>query len=256
VRIRTVEFDDASSSAFSIDSRFAFLSSSSAQPLVEREEAMARVHKLLARAIIAAGVLSAATGTFASSAGARTIIDEWSTVKAPAPPQLKAVTIEPKTTALLVLDLVKQTCNAKRRPRCLDSLPKVQKLLAGAREKGVTIVYSLVPGATSADIAKELKPIGGEPTVTAGPDKFLGTNLDKLLKDKGIKTVITVGTSAHGAVLYTASGASLRGYHVIIPVDGMSAENTYAEQYTAWHMVHAPVVSKNVTLTRIDMIGY
>ena len=33
-----------------------------------------------------------------------------------------------------------------------------------------------------------------------------------MLKDKGIKTVIVVGTAANGAVLYTGSGAALRGY--------------------------------------------
>jgi ribosomal protein L5 len=39
-------------------------------------------------------------------------------------------------------------------------------------------------------------------------------------------------------------------------VDGMSAENTYAEQYTAWHLVNAPRVGAQVTLTRIDMIRF
>ena len=52
-------------------------------------------------------------------ASAQTIIDEWSTVQAPKPPELKPVTIEAQGTALLVLDFVSQTCNAERRPRCL-----------------------------------------------------------------------------------------------------------------------------------------
>lgn len=217
---------------------------------------MTRHSGFLARTIIAAGLLAVATGFSAISAQAQTIIDEWATVKVPPPPALKAVTVEPKTTALLVLDLVKQTCNADRRPRCLASLPKVQKLLAAARANHVTVVYSLVVGSKVADIEKGLEPRKGEPVVTAGPDKFIGTRLDKILKEKGIKTVVVVGTSAQGAVLYTASGASLRGFHVVIPVDGMSAENTYAEQYTAWNMANAPVVSKNVTLTKIDLIKY
>ena len=54
-------------------------------------------------------------------------------------------------------------------------------------------------------------------------DKFLGTDLEKILKDKGIATVIIVGTAAHGAVLYTGSGAAMRGMNVIVPVDGMSS---------------------------------
>jgi len=186
----------------------------------------------------------------------QTIIDEWNTVKVPPAPELKPVKIDPKVTALLMLDFNKQTCNAERRPRCIASIPKVQKLLTEARTKGVSVIHSVSAGAALADIAKELAPLPGEPVVSSGPDKFLGTDLEKILKEKGIKTVIAVGTASHGAVLYTASGAALRGMQVIVPVDGISAEITYAEQYTAWHLLNAPRISTLVTLTKIDLIGY
>jgi nicotinamidase-related amidase len=186
----------------------------------------------------------------------QTIIDEWNTVKVPPAPELKTVKIDPKVTALLMLDFNKQTCNAERRPRCIASIPKVQKLLTEARAKGVPVIHSVGSGAAVADIAKELAPLEGEPVVSSGPDKFLGTDLEKILKEKGVKTVIAVGTASHGAVLYTASGAALRGMQVIVPVDGVSADNTYAEQYVAWHLLNAPRISTLVTLTKIDLIGY
>ena len=191
---------------------------------------------------------------FQMPASAQTIVDTWDAVKAPAAPELKSVILDSKATALLLLDFNKQTCNAERRPRCIASIPKVQELLEEARSKGFTIIYSLSAGATSTDIARELAPRKGEPVVTAGPDKFMGTDLEKILMDKGIKTVIVTGTAAHGAVLYTASGAAFRGMQVILPVDGMSAENTYSEQYTAWHLANAPRVSSKVILTKIDLI--
>ena len=191
-----------------------------------------------------------------TSGFSQTIVDEWNTVKVPPAPELKPVKIDPKATALLMLDFNKQTCNAERRPRCIASIPKVQKLLTEARAKGVSVIHSVSTGAAVADIAKELAPSAGEPVVSSGPDKFLGTDLEKILKEKGIKTVIAVGTASHGAVLYTASGAALRGMQVIVPVDGVSAEITYAEQYTAWHLLNAPRISTLVTLTKIDLIGY
>jgi nicotinamidase-related amidase len=195
---------------------------------------------------------------FCRPASAQNIVEEWNTVKAPPAPELKSVTVDPKVTALLLLDFNKQTCNADKRPRCIASLPKVQKLLTEARANGVYIVYSISSGATVADIAKELAPLGKgqEPIVTAGPDKFLGTDLEKILKGKGITTVIVTGTAAHGAVMYTASEAAFRGMQVIVPVDGMSAESIYAEQYVAWNMVNAPRVSNQSALTKIDMIKY
>ncbi|HWX76273.1 MAG TPA: cysteine hydrolase [Candidatus Acidoferrales bacterium] len=189
-----------------------------------------------------------------SLAQTKTIIDEWATVQAPKPPELKPVTLDPKITALLVLDFVKQTCNTERRPRCLDSVPKVQTLLKQARAKGVTVIHSTTTAATPADIAKELTPLEGEPIVKASADKFFKTDLEKILSEKGIKTVVVVGTAAQGAVLNTASQAAFRGLQVIIPVDGMSAENTYFEQYTIYHLANAPGVGQQVTLTKIDMI--
>ena len=49
------------------------------------------------------------------------------------------------------------------------------------------------------------------------------TGLQKMLKDKGITTVIPVGVASYGAVLYTGSAAALRGFNVIVPADGMTA---------------------------------
>ena len=188
---------------------------------------------------------------------APTIVDEWDSIKAPPPPALKPVIIRANETALLLLDFNKQTCSEKRL-RCINSLPKLQKLLTEARSKGVPVVYS-VPmgiGAGPGDIAKELAPVAGEPMVVSGMDKFVATNLEQILKEKNVKTVIIAGTSSHGAVLYTASGAVLRGMQVIVPVDGMSADNPYAEQYTAWHLANAPRLANAVTLTKIDLIRY
>jgi nicotinamidase-related amidase len=183
----------------------------------------------------------------------QTIVDEWATVKAPPPPELKPVVIDTKTTALLMLDFVKQICG--KRPRCVASLPKVQHLLTEAREKGVPVIFS-VAGQPITDVLPQVAPNTGEPSVSSGPDKFLNTDLDNILKQKGIKTVIVVGTAAEGAALNTAAEAALRGYKVIVPLDGLSSSSTYAEQYTAWHLANAPRIGAQVTLTRIDMIRY
>jgi nicotinamidase-related amidase len=186
-----------------------------------------------------------------------TIIDEWSNVKAPPAPQLKTVTIDPETTALLMLDLIKQTCSQECRPRCLESLPRVKKLLTAARAKKILIVYSLSPGpALIADTLPEVAPKKNEPFVKSGVEKFFQTNLEHILVKNNMKTLIIVGTAAHCAVLYTASEAVLRGFDVIVPVDGVSAENAYIEQYVAYNFTSAPVISAKVTLTCTDMVNF
>ncbi len=92
-----------------------------------------------------------------------------------------------------------------------------------------------------------------EPHVQSGPDKFRGTDLEKILKDKGIKTVIVAGTASNGAVLFTASGAVFRGLNVIAPVDGMSSIEAIAEYATVLDFMTAPQVSNKTTLTRAEI---
>jgi hypothetical protein len=59
-------------------------------------------------------------------------------------------------------------------------------------------------------------------------------------------------------VLYTSSAAALRGFNVIVPVDGMSAvgQNLYVEQYVAYNFTSAPIVSPKITLTSTDNIKF
>lgn len=214
----------------------------------------ATVHPVAAL-VVAMGML-VLVGFGLGTAYAQTVIDQWTEVKIPPPPELQPVTIKPETTALLLLDFNSQTCNMKNRPRCIASIPVVKKLLADARAKGLTRVYSLSPGAEVKDIATELAPMEGEPVVTSGPDKFLGTDLEKILKEKKIETVIVTGTAAHGAVLYTASGAALRGMNVIVPVDTISAESLFPELYAVWNLANAPRVSAKTVISKAGLLTY
>ena len=206
------------------------------------------------RAVLAiAAIAIAFTATAPSIAGAGSIFDEWDKVKAPPAPLLKPVTVDPKTTALLMLDFMNQNCG--KRDRCVAQVPAVKTLLERARAAKVPVIYSFIANTTAADVLTDLKPEAGEPSVISGPNKFIRTELEKILKDRGITTVIAVGTAANGAVLMTASYAALLGMNVIIPVDGVSGD-AYAEQYTAWHFTSAPGMAARVTLTRSDMIKF
>ncbi len=187
-------------------------------------------------------------------AQAANIMDEWAGMKAPAAPELKPVTVDAKTTALLMLDFMNQNCG--KRPRCLDTIPAMKKLLAQARAAKVPVVYSIIANSTPADVITDVAPLADEPHVLSGPDKFLRTDLEKILKDKGITTVIVVGTASNGAVLYTGSGAAFRGMNVIVPVDGLSAVDPYSDYSTVFTFANAPLLSAKTTLTKSDMIKF
>lgn len=160
----------------------------------------------------------------------QTIIDEWETILAPPAPELKAVSLSPETSALLILDMQTTICKS---PRCLASIPKIRHLLKKARQSDMLVVYSLTRTGNPSEIFAELAPAPDEPIVSSNVDKFYKTNLNKILRVHGINTVLVTGYAANGAVLHTATAAAFRGYRVIVPVDGVSANNPYAEQYTA-----------------------
>lgn len=208
------------------------------------------------RNLIAAAA-AALVMALASPAQAGDIIQEWANVKAPPAPAVKPANVDSKTYALFVIDMVEETCNAQARPRCVETIPAIQKILNDARAKGMPVIYAL--GISGIKILPGLTPKDGEPIVKSGADKFVNTELEKILKDKGITGIIMVGTLAYGGVLHTASQAAFRGFKVVVPVDGMSSQNAntlYSEQYTAWHLANGPGLANNVTLTRIDMIKF
>jgi len=197
---------------------------------------------------------------FAASSSTADILDDWATVKPPPAPELKPVTLEGSTTALLILDMMKANCGA--RPRCVATVPNVKRLHDAARTAGAMVWYSLVGSdgkATPADVIDHgFMPRDGEWARQNGPDKFLGSNLEGKLKARGIKTVIVCGTSFQGVGIGTGSGSAQRGYKVIVPIDCLSSEDPYMEQYAAWHLFKGgpTMITSQVTLTRSTMVKF
>ena len=200
-------------------------------------------------AIVAALIIG-----FTASATAGDILDDWDGVKPPPKPELKAVTLDPSTTALLILDMQKGNCGV--RPRCKATIPNVKRLYDAARASGVMLWYSL--GSLENLVDPGFMPRQGEWQPQNGPDKFLGSNLEEKLKAGGIKRAIVCGTSFQGVSVGTGSGLAQRGYKVIIPIDCLSSEDAYNEQYAAWHMFKGgpAVVTSNTTLTRSTMVKF
>ncbi len=190
----------------------------------------------------------------AMPAAAQTLIEEWPSIAAPPAPALRDVTLDPATTAVLMLDFMPGNCG--RRPRCVASLPRVAPLLAEARRRGALVVHSITANTAVADILPPVAAREGEPWVQAGPNKFLGSQLAEILRERRIRTVVVLGTAAQGAVLHTASHAALTGLEVVLPVDGMSADTAWPEQYVAWHMANAPSIGVRTTLTTAARIAW
>ncbi|MDB5644304.1 MAG: amidase related to nicotinamidase, partial [Hyphomicrobiales bacterium] len=117
-------------------------------------------------------------------------VSEWKDLAFPPAPELKPAKVDAATTALLLLDFTNQTCTVERRPRCAAQVPGLAKLLADARAKNVFVVYSVATaGSDRKDILGPLAARDGDPVLPPlGPDKFINSDFEKMLKDKGIQT--------------------------------------------------------------------
>jgi len=197
------------------------------------------------RMLLAGGALVAAAATAAALTGftaapARSGATASSAAPSPAAPSVPRpvpVTVDPRTTAYLVLDLTTAVCAPN--PACVDSLPAAARLLARARAAGALVVYSKTvhPGDS---VMPQVAPLPSDPLVTASPDKFIGTDLAQILSSHGITTLVLVGTKANGAIMYTSLHANVLGYTVIVAVDGVSADTPYIMHYGLYQLLNQP----------------
>lgn len=210
------------------------------------------------RPLMLAAIVVAAIGAASTAVYAQNILEEWDSVKAPPPPidKIKEFTVDPKKTAVLSLDFNSKRCTPQGRVRCYNILPRVQKVLEQARAKGIFVVHALTSNMKPEDIVASVGPKPGEPVLRGRGDKFSGNDLEKILKDKGIDTVIIMGTSANSAVLYTAFGAVQRGFRPVVPIDTMPADTAYQEQFTIWQIANGSQLNSGAVLTRTELLKF
>lgn len=187
----------------------------------------------------------------------------------PTGPNPVPVTLDPKTVALLVLDMAESPCNAQ--PRCVALVPRVASLLAAARRAGTLVVHSSAdPSGITAPVAQPpflgaVAPIRGEPVLIGGSqDRFFGTLLDQLLRRQKIVTLVLCGWRENGSVLYTAVGATIRNYTVVVADDATSATQDYDIAIGRYQLLtqlnanpnNEPLKNATVTLSRTDLITF
>ena len=95
-------------------------------------------------------------------------------------------------------------------------------------------------------------------------DRFYKTELDEILKAKGITTLILTGWKVSGSVTYTSVGATLRGYTVVVPVDASLDATDYEIAIGQYQILHQnssnaanePLRNRASTLSRTDLITF
>ena len=217
---------------------------------------MSQVRCLLSTSVF---LLAACTGAALAQLAQGTVAK--SAVTMPAPPDPVPVTVKGATTAMLVFDMVDPICLTQ--PKCMETMiPAVTSLLAKVRSAGMFVLYS-TRGPTLSKWLTQVAPAASDPVMqSCAQDRFYNTELDKILKDKGITTLILTGWKVSGSITYTSVGATARGYTVVVPADASLAATDYEiavgifqilNQFDA-NATNEPLKTKASTLSRSDLI--
>jgi nicotinamidase-related amidase len=217
----------------------------------------------LFRTVLMGGLAVALSCGVADAEPANRAAPKMITLQMPATPDPARVALDPKTTALIVLDYVEDIC--AKQPSCKNQmLPAMIPFLARVRKAGLVVAYG-TREQNWTHWLKEVAPAAGDiKVINTAQDRFYNTDLDKTLKAKGIKTLIMVGWKVSGSVTYTSVGAMARDYTVVVPMDTTSAGSDYETIIGFYNVLNSgtanlanePLKSRSVTLSRTDMITF
>ena len=175
-------------------------------------------------------------------------------------PEPKAITVEVKKTALLVLDGSQRWSDPKQ--PCHKLVPGLSKFLEKARKVGMPIIYSISAqskGKPEGEVCTGLGRRLSEPVIYPdGFDKFTNGELEGYLNLYHVDTLIITGYRSNISVLNTATKATRElKYKVVIPIDGMAAKTDYEKEYTLFHFTVLPDQAAQLfSFTTLDMVDF
>lgn len=175
-------------------------------------------------------------------------------------PVPEALKLDPRTTAIAVLDLSVR-CEDPREV-CSKLMQPLGEFLDRARKVAVPILYTISAmalGTPHGDVAKPLKRRESEPILYPDAfDKFMGGELKKELDKWQCRSLVIVGSATNFAVLYTATTAArIFKYDVVVPLDGVNAKRNYEQEYAIHQMTILPASAhKQFKFTKLAMVEF
>ena len=139
-------------------------------------------------------------------------------------------------------------------------VPNIARLCAAARARGVRVIHctavrradglganknarifqymakaepKLIPGSPAAEIVPEVAVMPSDLVLPRihGLSPFQGTELDFVLRNEGVTTIVGVGVSVNVAITNLTFDAVNSGYQVVLPTDAIAGTpRAYAEQ--------------------------
>ncbi|BAB59685.1 isochorismatase [Thermoplasma volcanium GSS1] len=169
--------------------------------------------------------------------------------------ELKEI-VEPSHTVLVAWDVQNGLVNSIFNKN--EFLGVVKNVIQSARKKGVKVIYTKItpmppgfesgyrlysmmkrygvsdpdkvrfmePGSPEAEIYSELAPEQGDIVINKNTaDLFIGTNVELMLRNAGIDTILFTGIATEFGIESSARSAGNRGFYPVVIQDGVSSPN-------------------------------
>jgi isochorismate hydrolase len=154
----------------------------------------------------------------------------------------------PKRSALLVIDMQKFFLNKESHsyiPAATTIVPNVNSIIKNYREQSLPLIFTFhayevdedpgVMGRWWGDMLRVNNPLSGiHPSIDLSKDDiillktrysaFIGTDLEKILKEKKIDTLVITGIMTHLCCETTAKDAFMKDYDIYFVVDATATE--------------------------------
>jgi biuret amidohydrolase len=170
------------------------------------------------------------------------------------------IKIEPQSAAVIVVDMQNDFCSkdgyyARKGAKVADFaavIEPVARFVGAARAQGTTIIYTrlvygpprgpmeqrhsirprrwsaegarLITNTWGADVVDELRPQPKDIVIDKpGYSAFEATNLESMLRERGIKTLVMMGIVSYACVLATAFSAFDKDFDVVVIKDAIAS---------------------------------
>ena len=173
------------------------------------------------------------------------------------PHEQLASVVDPRHTAVMVVDVQNCFCDVEAIPTVEAMLPRLEEFIADARRFDVPLIFTQViqtdetdtevweslyerspwfrelcrPGSHGADYHPRFRPESGDTALVKHRySAFIGTPLEMMLRARGIKTVVLTGLSTDCCVGTTAHDAFQRDFHSVMVEDCTATATETAQQ--------------------------
>lgn len=160
----------------------------------------------------------------------------------------------------LIVPNIQRLQEAFRRARLEVIHTRIQSMTLDGRDRGPShkkLGHAASPGAREAEILEELVPVGDELVFnkTAG-SVFSSTNIEYVLRNMGIRTLVVAGVVTTGCVHTAVTDAADRGFDVVLVEDccGALVPEMHWASIRILRDVYAKILSTEEVIERIQCL--